>query len=690
MTSRDDSAWFDDGWIPRSRRSADAGTNADDGTKRHIVTPDPHGYRMSAVVVGHDDASNTVAELLRPHVNVDCDVYQVDSFLEVFADRKAGIDGAKGKDGSLGRFPNLALITVLLDEHTNMAELVDFFKDPTNSAVRLVCLTTQRELDGIGDITSMGLPDLICYVPDFVAHRWLSNIDDQLRRHQQLSGNTVTRSTALSNRFILDSDLTDVEIVEKIIQSADEILGYQPRVHYPPGVKLTVEGKPVEEIYIALSGRVLLERSSDAGSITMHHASTGRIIGLLALTRGKEAYFTSRTTTDVTAVQLTFEQLNQLMELDRQIAPMLASLFIRSLHRRLRRSEDIQVEKVELASELEHERAALAKALRNLEAAREELTIQARFASLGELAAGVAHELNNPMAAIERTAEHLGEDVHNLIESSGDRKWMRRTTAALDAAGEASAMTTKDARRLRNELAEVTKDQSLAQRLVLAGVRDRKLAKEIMRSRSTSFETIETAASIGSGLRNLRTASKRITELVASLRAYARPDGDPITDIDIHETIEDTLRLLAYRLRQIEISRNFKKIPRIAGHPGQLSQVWTNLITNAAEALLEENPDEKIAGTICIETRSDEDWVQVRVIDDGPGIPDDMIGRLFEPRFTTKNGQVRFGMGIGLGVCRSIVQKHSGTLTIDSSPEGTTVTVRLPTDGPLAPQEEIS
>ena len=113
--------------------------------------------------------------------------------------------------------------------------------------------------------------------------------------------------------------------------------------------------------------------------------------------------------------------------------------------------------------------------------------------------------------------------------------------------------------------------------------------------------------------------------------------------------------------------------------PGQLAQVWTNLLTNAAEAM----QDTGVGSTVTIRTSAPEPgWVEVDIIDDGPGIPGERLEQLFEPRFTTKNGQVRFGMGIGLSVCRSIINKHHGTIALESSPRGTQASVRLRINGP--------
>lgn len=627
-----------------------------------------------AVTIGTDPHTAKAYQVMSAGLAGEYEVRQAASFQE--------LDAVVGNQ-------SLGLITVFSEQSGIAADhpLNDFLADPHRQLTRIVLLVADRELTGLDQLANSGRLDTMCFVPGMHKTTFLQSIRDQLNRYKLLTGEDGAHP---AEKFMLSLDLTDSQIVEQIVRSADNYLGFQPRVKYPPGVSLTVEGKRVEEICLALSGQVILERASDAGDITMHHASTGRIIGLLALTSGRHAFFTARTTTDVVVVQLTFEELNYILERDQKVSTLLAALFVRSFDRRLRRAEDIQKEQFELAAELEQERRNLREALSNLQAARQELMSQARFASLGELAAGVAHELNNPMAAIQRTAEYLQEDIGNLINTSSDQKWARRTQTALNSAANTPAVTTKQARQIRKELAKVTGDRSLAQRLVLSGIHDLEFASEIAKSSHMTFETIENAGAIGTGLRNLRTASTRITELVASLRSYARPDGDPITDVDIHQGLDDTIRLVSHKLRGIEVHRNYRELPMITCNPGQLAQVWTNLITNAAEAMASAAPENATEiGTIQITTSNPKpEWVRVKIADNGPGMDTDAIEHLFEPRFTTKNGQVRFGMGIGLGVCRSIVQKHHGILELESSPEGTTAIVTLPVDGPRRGEEE--
>lgn len=657
---------------------------------------------------------------------------EVASVMESFTEKTAqksesAVESAAEKQGL-----DIAVLVVLVRHGESADQLLREFKTQYPDT-RLIILTEAREIDTVAWLTDANALDYLCYLPELKADTFIFGVEKELQHYRQLTSAVSQAELQQAARFTFDLRASNEEIIAHIVDVIDKNMGFQPRIRIPAGTRLTVEGRPVEEVTICLSGTVALQRVSEFGDVIMHHASTGRIIGMLALTRSRLAFFTSTATTEVVGIHLTFEQLNYAIREYREIAPYVAALFIRTLDDRLRRSEDIQIEKVELAQQLAAERENLSQALSNLREAREQLVRQASFASLGELAAGVAHELNNPMAAVQRISEHLSDEVHQLIRSADSRKWVVRTTRALDAALSAHAISTREARAIRSELTDITGDAKIAQRLVLAGIHDRGFAREIANSRSTNFATIELAASIGTGLRNLQTASQRITDLVASLRAYARPDGDPVTDVDLHQTIDDTLLLLSHRLSDVNIVREYGDIPHVVCNPGAISQVWTNLIANAAEAMqdahaarengqenhggIEENrenlqrsrnaaekksgleqknrndlrgihSDAQQLGTITIRTDAlaasgeNEALVRVQIIDDGPGIAPEIQAKIFEPRFTTKGGQVRFGMGIGLGVCMRIVQEHKGTIDFVSSAAGTAFSVVIPVTGP--------
>ena len=144
---------------------------------------------------------------------------------------------------------------------------------------------------------------------------------------------------------------------------------------------------------------------------------------------------------------------------------------------------------------------------------------------------------------------------------------------------------------------------------------------------------------------------------------------------DLNAGIEDTLRLVAHRLHGIKVVRDYGDIPPLRAHPSRLGQVWTNLIVNAADALSGE-------GRLEISTRVEGEWVVVDIIDNGPGIDPAVLPRIFEPRFTTKHGTIRYGLGLGLGLAKRLVEEHGGTISADSQPGQTIITVTLPLAGP--------
>lgn len=464
-------------------------------------------------------------------------------------------------------------------------------------------------------------------------------------------------------------EASNEELTERIVRGIDRALTPRPRMVLPPGVRLTRQGEDVDGVFILISGKVALTRATPSENLLLHHASTGPVVGLLSLARQQKAFFTSTTTTEVEAIHLSTDQLNRALILDPGVAAGLTAGAIRGLTLRLLRSEELQVERNELNAKLKKEQRRLAKALSALEAARLELIQQARFATLGELAAGVAHELNNPVAALTRAAATLAEEVSRLVASHPQGQVLGEV---LESTRNRPGLSTAQERQVRRELEKLTKDPELAWRLVAAGITDPALARSVQ---PKQLDMVESAAMLGTAARNIEVASARIAELATSLRSYARPESDALDGVDLNAGIEDTLRLVAHRLHGIKVVRDYGDIPPLRAHPSRLGQVWTNLIVNAADALSGE-------GRLKISTRVEGEWVVVDIIDNGPGIDPAVLPRIFEPRFTTKHGTIRYGLGLGLGLAKRLVEEHGGTISADSQPGQTIITVTLPLAGP--------
>ena len=463
-------------------------------------------------------------------------------------------------------------------------------------------------------------------------------------------------------------DLAEDELERRTLAAFDRVLGHRPRIHLDAGTELIREDETVNGLWLVLEGHVALTHRDDP--TVVHHRSTGPILGLLSLTQHRRAFLTCTARTDVVAVHLTVEQLEQALESSEELPPLFLAVLLRSLAGRLRRSQTLHLQVADLHRQAAADRDRLAETLAQLEAAETQLIEAARMATLGELAAGLAHELNNPVAALQRTAEHLLADARTLLPDDA--------VAVFDAATREPARSSADTRALRRRLQELAGgDRELADRLLAAGIVDAGAARAVLAlpadARDRRLTALAGAHRLATGLRNIDSAAQRVAGLVASLKAYAR-EGAPEGGVDVVEGLEDTLRILGHRLARVTVERHYEPVPTVAGDPGELNQVWTNLIANALDAMEDE-------GHLVVATdQPDAGHVRVTLEDSGPGLSGVAPERLFEPRFTTKAGRVAFGLGLGLAITRQIVVAHGGRVALAdrSDASGTVATVILP------------
>ena len=248
-----------------------------------------------------------------------------------------------------------------------------------------------------------------------------------------------------------------------------------------------------------------------------------------------------------------------------------------------------------------------------------------RMASLGQLTAGVAHEINNPVNFVVSSAAPLRRDVEDILDA------VARYEELLAASGQEGAVA-----RIRRD---VQMDDVMDEvKQLLTGIEE---------------------------------GGKRTAEIVKGLRSFSRVDEGDLKPVSITEGIESTLVLLRRQYEpQIEIVREYEPAPEVMCFPGQLNQVFMNLLVNAIQAIHGQ-------GTIRIRVRGIEDAVEVQIADSGQGMPEDVKKRIFEPFFTTKD--VGVGTGLGLAITYGIIERHQGSIEVDSVPgEGTTFTLRFP------------
>jgi signal transduction histidine kinase len=398
------------------------------------------------------------------------------------------------------------------------------------------------------------------------------------------------------------------------------------------GATLIQEGDQADSLYVVLSGEMDVTKRSGTSDIPVAHVGPGALQGELAALEGGRRLASVTATEPAEVLRIPVTAVRELLG----AGPDVALAVIRTAVSRLRGMESMLREREKLAG-------------------------------LGTLAAGLAHELNNPAAAAMRAIDGLASAVASAEAHP------RPTPPPRPPADASPPRSTLDRADRIDEIARLTGDDESASALVDAGwtvPRLEELPAEVL-------PWLAADASVHVLLGELRMAVGRISEIVGAVKGYAYLDQAPVQRVDVRAGLEQTLVILRHRLRDgVDVVREFdEELPEIEAFGSELNQVWTNLVDNAIDAM-------EGRGTLTLRAESDPegDGVRVTVCDSGSGIPDEIRARLFEPFYTTKPPGK--GTGLGLHISHNVVGRHGGRIEVASEPGSTCFVVSLPASLP--------
>jgi two-component system, NtrC family, sensor kinase len=341
----------------------------------------------------------------------------------------------------------------------------------------------------------------------------------------------------------------------------------------------------------------------------------------------------------------------------------------------------------QLQSKLKQKNDELTIALEQLQATQNQLIQSEKMAALGQLIAGIAHEINTPLGAIRSSIGNIANFLETNLESlpaffkelSPERE--QDFFHLMQQSSQNQSLSTREKREFRKKIKQQLESQgfenadSLASLFINIGLQeDVEPFLPFLKDPDSEkiINVVYDFASLKRSTRTINTATERAAKVVFALKSYARYDrtGEKI-QANIPEAIETVLTLYNNQLKQgVEVIRNYQtQLPYVLCYPDELNQVWTNLIHNALQSM--ENK-----GILRIDAVQENTRVLVSITDSGKGIAPEIMPKIFEPFFTTKPAGE--GSGLGLDIVRKIIDKHQGKINVESMPAQTTFTVSLP------------
>jgi len=465
-----------------------------------------------------------------------------------------------------------------------------------------------------------------------------------------------------------------VEIINSMLPSSKLLQGFVNE--FPAGSMILREFTENDCLYIILEGIVTIIKIDENVNIKVADQGPGEFLGMLSFQTGEPVFQSAKAKTYTKTLMVSRDDFARLKEKYPTISGILYDLIFVNLADRYRKAVQLHIEVNKLTNKLKKEKEQLKQIIRELEETRNILISQEKMAVLGQLTAGLAHEINNPASALLRSVEFLINNLPMMLERAGRLNDKGLLKYFFESGQKRVFSSSEDQRDKTRTLGGLYPNLKRSQVRILADMSEETIEKIELFAKEDKhrelFELYLEAFQAGIFINGIRLSTTRIEHLVKSLKSFSRQDKGIVEPTDIRLGIEDTLLMLGNRLKKIVVEKNFTDIPMVKCTAGEINQVWTNIIINACDAM--DN-----LGKLFISCGFDGKYVWVKIGDSGPGVHDSLKEKIFESNFTTKAAGGNFGLGLGLAITKSTIEKHKGLISVeDREGGGAEFTIKLP------------